>query len=55
MIADVKAVHEAEEHRPIETLMDVTTAVTAFARSIPFQDKRIELEREAGAILQLAA
>jgi hypothetical protein len=55
MIADFKATHEAEEHRPIETLMDVTTAVTAFARGIPFQDKRIELEREAGAILQLAA
>jgi hypothetical protein len=55
MTADIKAVHELEEHRPIETLWDVTTAVTALARNIPHQDRRVELEREAGKVLQLAA
>ncbi|HEV2545960.1 MAG TPA: hypothetical protein VGU20_01350 [Stellaceae bacterium] len=55
MTADIKAVHELEENRPIETLWDVTTAVTALARTIPHQDRRVELEREAGKVLQLAA
>jgi hypothetical protein len=52
---DMKEVHEREEHRPIETLWDATNAVTARARLIPFQDQRVEMEREAGKILQLAA
>lgn len=52
---DLKAVHQLEENRPIETLWDVTTAVTAFARNLPNQDRRVELEREAGKILHLAA
>ena len=33
----------------------IYVAVTAFARSIQHQDKRVEVEREAGAILKLAA
>jgi len=41
-------------HRPIQTLWDVTTAVTAYARSVPNSDRRIELEREAGKVMQLA-
>ena len=53
MIVPLKAVHEAEEGRPIETLWDVTTAATAYARGIEHQDRRVEMEREAGKILKL--
>jgi hypothetical protein len=55
MVAPLKALHEAEEARPIETLWDVSTAATAFARSLPNTDKRVEMEREAGKVLKLAA
>jgi hypothetical protein len=54
MIGDLKEIHEIEEHRPIETLWDVTTAVTAYARNIPNNDRRVELEREAGKVMQSA-
>jgi hypothetical protein len=49
------AVHQLEENRPIETVWDVTTAVTAYAKGIPFQDARVDLERRAGALLDLVA
>ena len=55
MVAPLKAIHEAEENRPIENVYDVTTAVTAYARSIQHQDRRVELERKAGELLKLAA
>jgi hypothetical protein len=55
MASDVKEIHMLEELRPIETLWDVTTAVTAYARNMPNSDRRIELERKAGEVLQLAA
>jgi hypothetical protein len=45
MATSLKAIHEAEENRPIENIYDVTTAVTAYARSIQHQDRRVELER----------
>ncbi len=48
-------VHLAEEGRPIETIWDAVTAVTAHARSIKHQDDRVELERKGGALLDLAA
>ena len=51
----IKACHEQEEGRPIETLWDVTTAATAFARSRLNTDKRLEIERAAGELLKLAA
>lgn len=54
-VASLKAIHELEEGRPIETLWDVTTAVTAKARSITYQDERVALERQAGEIMKLAA
>ncbi len=41
LVTPIKAVHEAEEGRPIESLWDVTTAVTAYARGIEHQDKRV--------------
>lgn len=54
-VDSLKAVHMLEEQRPIETLWDVTTAVTALAKSITFMDDRVELERKGGDILKLAA
>ena len=51
----IKAVHMAKEYRPIETLWDTVTGATAYARGIGHQDARVELERKAGQILDLAA
>lgn len=51
----IKATHEAEEGRPIESLWDVTTGVTAVARTIQHQDARVELETKGGDILDLVA
>jgi hypothetical protein len=55
MVEPLKAIHQVEEERPIETLWDVTVAATAHARSIPNNDKRLEIERAAGDLLKLAA
>jgi len=55
MVDKLGATHMAEEGRPIETLWDVSTAVTAYARGLPHQDVRVELERQAGEVLKLAA
>lgn len=51
----ISAAHLSDESRPIETMWDAVTGVTAYARSIPFQDERVKLEREAGKLLNLAA
>lgn len=51
----VVAAFKADEGRPPETIFDVVTGVTAMARGIQHQDKRVELEREAGAIMDLVA
>lgn len=51
----IKAAHLREEDRPIETLWDVTTAVTAHAKTIKNQDDRVAMERRGGAVLDLAA
>jgi hypothetical protein len=40
-----------EENRPIETRWDVATAITAYAKGIPHQDKRVEFERQAGQLI----
>ena len=45
--------HEREEGRPVETIWDATTAVTAIARDMPHQDARVELERKGGDLLDL--
>lgn len=55
LVPVLKMTHTVEEGKPIETLWDAATAVTAYAKSIGHQDKRVELEREAGLILDLAA
>lgn len=54
-VVAIQAAHLADEGRPIETLWDATTGVTAYARSVPFQDERVALEREGGEIMKLAA
>lgn len=46
--------HFVEEGKPIETLFDASVGISAYAREKPNQDDRIELEREAGRVLQLA-
>ena len=51
----IKAAHMNDEQRPIETIWDAATAVTAYARSVQYQDARVDLEREGGKILNLAA
>lgn len=48
----LQAVHYAEEGRPIESRWDVITAMTAQARGIQHQDARVEMERQAGALMQ---
>ena len=44
--------HLSEEDRPMETLWDVVTGVTAYAKSITWMDTRSELERRAGGLLE---
>lgn len=50
-----QAVHLVEEERPIESLWDIVTGVTAHARSIANNDTRIELEKKAGSLLNKAS
>lgn len=54
-VAGIMAAHEREECRPIETLWDATTAVTAYAKTFEYQDARVDLERRGGALLDLVA
>lgn len=49
----IKAAHMREEGRPIETIWDATTGVTAYAKTIRNQDDRVSLERKGGALLDL--
>jgi len=43
--------HMLEEGRPVETVWDAVTAITAAAREIPHQSERVALERVAGKLL----
>lgn len=52
--AAIKLAHEADEGRPMETLWDVSTGITAYARGIEQQDDRVAIERIGGAVLDLA-
>lgn len=49
------AAHDRDEGRPMESLWDVTTGMTAYARTLGNQDARVTLEREAGKVLAMAA
>lgn len=55
MAPKLQSVHKAEEGRPVETIFDVVTALTAYARGVEYQDERVALERDAGKILDLVA
>lgn len=50
----IKIAHEREEGRPMETLWDVATGITAMAKTIAFQSERVAIERKAGEMLDLA-
>lgn len=52
--AAIKVAHEADEGRPMETLWDVTTGITAYARGIQQQDERVAIERIGGEVMALA-
>jgi hypothetical protein len=54
-VAAISDAHFREEGRPIETLWDLTTGITAYAKTIPHQDARVQMERKGGKILDLAA
>lgn len=54
-VSAIKAAHLSDEQRPIETLWDAATGATAYARNIVHQDTRVDIEREAGRILDMAA
>jgi hypothetical protein len=45
---------KAEEGKA-ETVWDVVNGITAYARSIPYANERIELESKAGALMQLVS
>lgn len=51
MVGRIKAAHETDEGRPIETAWDAVTGATAYARTIANQDARVEVESAAGRIL----
>lgn len=51
MVGALQTAHKVDEQRPIETRWDVVTAATAYARTIPHQNERVNLERTAGALL----
>lgn len=50
----VLAQHEAEEFRPVETVWDATTALTAHARVLTNPAERYKIERATGDILMKA-
>lgn len=51
----IQEMHIIEEDRPIETVWDVVTGATAYARGIPHTDDRIAIERRAGELLAAVA
>ena len=53
-VKGITAAHMADEQRPMETIWDAATGITAYARAIEWQDERVKLEREAGKVLKLA-
>ena len=54
LVQPLQLIHKSEEGRPIETRWDAVTAATAYARSIPNTDNRVEFERIAGGLLEAA-
>jgi len=54
MASKMSAAHMLEEGRPIETVWDAATALTAHAKSVAFQNERVDLERMAGKFIDAA-
>lgn len=54
-VAAISDAHVREEGRPIETLWDLTTGITAYAKTIPNNDDRVAVERKAGKVLDMVA
>lgn len=50
----ISIAHLREEQKPIETIWDAVTGVTAYAKTLSNSDNRVEMEREGGKILELA-
>lgn len=55
IIGRAQAAHELEEGRPMETVWDAVTGLTAAARNIQWQDERVAVERSAGKLLDLVS
>lgn len=55
LATQIMAAHEREEGRPVETIWDAVTGLTAHAKTVTYQDHRVDLERQAGKLLDLAA
>lgn len=53
VIDQIAQAHVREEGRPIETVWDAVTGATAYAKTLPHQDERVGVEREAGKLLDL--
>lgn len=53
-VSGIKLAFDSDEGRPMETLWDVTTGATAYARGIKNQDNRVAIERAAGKVMELA-
>jgi len=53
-VSAIKNIHMIEEERPIETLWDASVAVSAYARSVKWDDERMDMERRGGAFLSMA-
>lgn len=54
-VSEIKQAHIREEGRPIESLWDAVTGVTAFAKTFEHQDARVDMERAGGKLLDLVA
>lgn len=52
VVRSIQTVHELEEERPIETRWDAVVGATAYAKSIEYQDARVDVERVAGQMLK---
>jgi hypothetical protein len=49
----IQAAHVVDEGRPIESIWDAATGATAYARGIMNTDTRLDIEREAGRIIDM--
>jgi hypothetical protein len=54
-IKNMIVAHDADENKPMETVWDAVTGITAYARGIQHQDQRVEIERQAGKLFDLVA